>query len=92
VLTPLTRKTSLAELFSCTTSGLTTSDSVQATYASGTGTATLTLSSVNGSTWTATLPAGTSMVSSGGTEGITYRLTRASDSSTTTQSASVALA
>jgi hypothetical protein len=92
VLTPLTRKTSLTELFSCTTSGLTTSDSVQAVYASGTGTATLTLSSVNGSTWTATLPAGTSMVNSGGTESITYRLTRSSDGSTTTQSASVALA
>ena len=92
VLTPLTRKTSLAELFACTTSGLTTSDSVQAVYASGSGTATLTLTSSNGSTWTATLPAATSMASTGSTEGITFRLTRASDSSTTTQSASVALA
>lgn len=92
VLTPLTRKTSLAEVFSCTTAGLTTSDSVQAVYASGSGTATLTLSSVNGSTWTGTLIAGTSMVSSGGSESITYRLTRSSDGSTTTQSASVALA
>lgn len=92
VLTPLTRKTSLAELFTCTTSGLTTSDSVQAVYASGSGTATLTLSSINGSTWTATLPAGTSMASSGSTENITYRLTRASDGTITTQSASVALA
>lgn len=92
VLTPLTRKISLAELFSCSTTGLVATDSVQAVYASGTGTATLTMSSANGSTWTATLPAGTSMVSSGGTENITFRLTRASDGSMTTQSASVALA
>lgn len=92
VLTPLTRKTSLAELFSCTTTGLTTSDSVQAVYASGSGTATLTMSSANGSTWTGTLPAATSMVNSGGTENITFRLTRASDGATTTQSDSVALA
>jgi len=92
VLTPLTRKTSLAELFSCTTNGLSTTDSVQAVYASGTGTATLTLSSVNGSTWTATLPAGTSMVNSGSTENITFQLSRASDGSIANQSASVALA
>ena len=92
VLTPLTRKTSLAELLSCTTAGLATSDSVQATYATGTTTATVALSSANGSTWTATLPAGTSMVNSGGSESITFRLTRTSDSSTSTQSLSVALA
>jgi len=92
VLTPLTRKTSLAELFSCTTTGLSASDSVQAVYASGSGTATLTMSSANGSTWTGTLPAATSMVSSGSTENITFRLTRASDGATTTQADAVALA
>jgi len=92
VLTPLTRKTALAEVFSCTTTGLTTTDSVQATYATAATTATLTLSSVNGSTWTATLPAGTTIVSSGSTENITFTLTRVSDNSTSNQSLSVAIA
>lgn len=92
VLTPLTRKTSLPEVFSCTTTGLTASDSVRAVYATGSTTATLTLSSVNGSSWSATLPAATSMVSSGSTENVTFTLTRTSDSSTANQSLSVALA
>ena len=92
VLTPLTRKTALAEVFSCTTTGLTASDSVQATYATAATTATLTLSSVNGSTWTATLPAGTTIVSSGSTENVTFTLTRVSDNSTSNQSLSVAIA
>jgi len=92
VLTPLTRKTSLPEVFSCTTTGLSATDSVRAVYATGSTTATLTLASSNGSTWSATLPAATSMVSSGSTENVTFTLTRASDSSTANQSLSVALA
>jgi Tfp pilus assembly protein PilV len=92
VLTPLTRKTALPETLSCQTSGLVSTDSVRAVYATGSSTATLTLTTSNGSSWAATLPAGTTMVSSGSSEGITFTMTRTSDSYTASQSASVTLA
>jgi prepilin-type N-terminal cleavage/methylation domain-containing protein len=91
VLLPLTRKTSLPEIVSCTTVGLASTDAVKAVYASGSGTATLNLSSSNGSSWTGTLASGTSMASSGGTEGFTFTLT-AADGTTKTQNLSVSLA
>ncbi|MBV9291109.1 MAG: hypothetical protein JO222_01570 [Frankiales bacterium] len=92
VLTPLTRKTSLPEIVSCQTTGLASTDSVKAVYSSGSGTATANLSSSDGSTWTATLPVGTSMVSSGSSESFTFTLTRASDGYNKSQSLSVTLA
>lgn len=88
----LLRKTTLPEVISCNTVGLSSSDQMQATYASGSGTATATLSSSDGSTWTATLPGGTSMAATGTTEGFTFTLTRKSDGYTKSQSQSVPLA
>lgn len=92
VLVPLTRKTSLPEVLTCSATGLVGSDSVTATYASGSGTATVSMTSIdNGATWSTTLPAGTSMASSGATESLTFTLTRASDGYTTSTSLSVGL-
>ncbi|HET6910261.1 MAG TPA: prepilin-type N-terminal cleavage/methylation domain-containing protein [Mycobacteriales bacterium] len=88
----LLRKTTLPEVITCNTVGLSSSDHMQATYASGSSTATATLSSSDGSTWTATLPAGTSMAATGSTESFTFTLTRQSDGYTKSQSSSVALA
>lgn len=88
----LLRKTTVPEVLSCSTTGLASSDHVQATYASGSGTASASLSSLDGSTWTATLPSGTAMVGSGSSESFTFTLTRSSDGYTRTQSLSVALA
>jgi type II secretory pathway pseudopilin PulG len=93
VLVPFTRRTSLSEVLSCSASGLVGTDTVTATYASGAGTATVSMtSSGNGSSWSYTLPANTSMVSSGSTELLTFTLNRASDSYTASTNLSVVLA
>jgi hypothetical protein len=91
-LTPLTRNTLLAAGLTCTTVNLSKTDSVVATYQSGTSTKNITMSSSNGSTWTGTLPAGSAMVKTGSSEGFTFALTRASDSSTASQSVTATLA
>lgn len=90
-LVPLTRNTALATTLTCTTTNLSKTDSVVATYASGTGTKNLTMTSSNGSTWTGTLAAGTAMVKTGTSESITFALTRASDNATASQNATALL-
>jgi hypothetical protein len=90
-LFPLTRNSLLPAGLTCTTVGLTKTDSVVATYQSGTGTKTATLTSTNGTTWTATIPAGTAMKSSGASEGFSFKLTRASDGATATQTLTATL-
>lgn len=93
VLVTLTRRTSLPEVLSCSATGISASDGVTAGYASGTGTSTASMSSNDGgSTWTVTLPAGTTMVDSGSTESFTFTLTRGSDGYTTSTGLSAALA
>jgi type II secretory pathway pseudopilin PulG len=87
----LTRNTLLPAGLTCTTVNLASTDSVVATYQSGTGTRTATLTSTNGTTWTATLPSGTPMKSSGTSEGFTFQLTRASDNATASQSLTATL-
>lgn len=91
-LVPLTRNTLLPAGLSCTTQNLTTSDSVVATYQSGTGTKNITLTSSNGTAWTATLPSGSAMVKTGLSEVFTFNLTRASDGSTASQNVTATLA
>lgn len=91
-LVPLTRNSLLAAGLTCTTQNLSATDSVVATYQSGTGTKTATLTSANGTTWTGTIPAGTAMKSTGTSESITFQLTRASDSATASQSLTATLA
>lgn len=91
-LTPLTRNTLLPAGLTCTTVNLTKTDSVIATYQSGTGTRTATLTSSNGTTWTASIPSGTAMVKTGTAEGFTFQLTRASDGATATQTLTATLA
>jgi len=88
---PLSRLTALPEVITCTTTGLVATDSVHATYAWKTSTAGINLISVNGKTWTATIPSGTSMANSGSSESFTFTATRASDSATASSSLSVAL-
>jgi len=90
-LVPLSRLTALPEVMTCTTTGLTATDSVRATYAWKSSTATVNLVSVNGKTWTGTIASGTSMANSGSTESFTFTATRASDSATASSSLSVAL-
>jgi type II secretory pathway pseudopilin PulG len=90
-LLPLTRNTLLPAGVTCTTTNLAKTDSVVATYQSGTGTKNLTLSSTNGTTWSGTIPSGTPMKSSGGSEGFTFKLTRASDGATASQSLTATL-
>lgn len=90
-LVPLTRNTLLSAGFSCTTTNLSTSDTVTATYQTGTTTKTVNLTSTDGNTWSYTLPAGSAMVKTGSSEGITFNLTRASDSQTANQSLTVTL-
>lgn len=90
-LVPLTRKTLLGAGLTCTTENLAKTDSVVATYQSGTGTASISLTSTNGTTWTATIPSGTTMKSTGASEGFTFQLTRASDGSTASQSLTATL-
>ncbi|MGN6473609.1 MAG: type IV pilus modification PilV family protein [Mycobacteriales bacterium] len=91
-LVPLTRNTLLAATLSCSTVNLSKTDSLVATYQSGTTTKTATLTSSNGTSWTATIPSGTAMVKTGPSEGITFQLTRASDSATASQSLTATLA
>lgn len=91
-LTPLTRNTLLPAGLTCTTVNLAKTDSVVATYQSGTGTKNLAMTSTNGSTWTATLPSGSAMVKSGVSEGFTFSLTRAADGSTASQNVTATLA
>ena len=57
-LTPLTRNILLPAGLTCTTVNLASTDTVVATYQSGTGTKNISLTSTNGSTGTATLPSG----------------------------------
>lgn len=91
-LVPLTRNTLLPAGLTCTTLNLASTDSVSATYQSGTGTKTATLTSSNGTTWTGTIPSGTAMVKTGSSEGLTFQLTRAGDGSTASQSLTATLA
>jgi hypothetical protein len=90
-LVPLTRNTLLPAGLTCTTTNVAKTDSLVATYQSGTGTRTATLTSTNGTTWTATIPSGTAMKSSGSSEGFTFQLTRASDGATASQSLTATL-
>jgi hypothetical protein len=89
---PLTRKSLLAVPMSCTTLNLSKTDTVKATYASGTGTQTVSMTSTDGTNWSVTLPANTLMASSGASEAITFSLTRASDGATATKSLTATLA
>jgi Tfp pilus assembly protein PilV len=91
VLTVLTRKTALAETLSCTVFGLAATDSVSVSYASGSSTATKTLTSSNGTSWAVVLPLGTTMASSGLSETFSFTATRASDSLTATSSVTAVL-
>jgi len=92
VLTPLTRKNALNEVLTCTVSGLAATDSVTAAYTSGTSTATKSMTSSNGTTWTYTIPSGTNLANAGLVETFTFTATRASDSWSATASASAAMA
>lgn len=87
----LLRKTTVPEIISCSTTGLASTDQLRATYASGSGTASASLSSVDGSTWTTTLPAGTAMAATGSSESFTFTLMRSSDGYTKSQNLSVTL-
>jgi type II secretory pathway pseudopilin PulG len=93
-LVPLSRNTLLAATLTCTTTNLSKTDSVTGTYASGVSPATrnFTMSSTNGTTWTATLPAGSAMVKTGAAEAFTFSLKRASDNATATTSLNALLA
>jgi Tfp pilus assembly protein PilV len=91
-LTPLTRNTLLPAGLTCTTTNLSSTDSVVATYQSGTTTKTINLTSADGTTWTVTLPSGSAMVKSGATEVFTFSLTRAGDGSTASQNVTATLA
>jgi Tfp pilus assembly protein PilV len=91
-LVPLTRNTLLPAGLTCTTVNLSKTDSVVAAYQSGTSTKNLTMTSTNGTTWTATLPAGSAMVKTGLSEGFTFTLTRAGDGSTASQNVTATLA
>jgi hypothetical protein len=71
---------------------LASTDSVIASYQSGTGTKNITMTSSNGTTWTATLPSGSAMVKTGLSEGFTFNLTRAGDGSTASQNLTATLA
>jgi hypothetical protein len=88
----LTRNTLLAATVTCTTTNLSSSDSVVATYASGSSTKNLTLASSDGTTWTATLPANSAMANTGLSEAFTFTLKRASDNATATKSLTATLA
>ncbi|HEX3898228.1 MAG TPA: type II secretion system protein [Mycobacteriales bacterium] len=91
-LLPLTRNTLLGAGLTCTTVNLASTDSVIASYQSGTGTKNITMTSSNGTTWTATLPSGSAMVKTGLSEGFTFNLTRAADGSTASQNLTATLA
>ncbi len=80
----LTRKTTQAETLTCTTYGLASTDTVSVSFTSGSSTATRSLTSSNGTTWTTTLASGTSLATLGLTEAFTFTATRASDGVTAT--------
>lgn len=88
----LSRNTLLAVPMTCTTVNLSSTDTVQATYASGSGTQTVNLTSTDGTSWSVTLPQNTTMASTGLTESITFTLKRASDNATAAKSLSALLA
>jgi prepilin-type N-terminal cleavage/methylation domain-containing protein len=91
-LNPLTRKSLLPATLTCTATNLSNTDSVKATYQSGSSTATATLASSNGTTWTATLPSGTQLATGlVGSETFTFKLTRASDGATDSKPVTVTL-
>jgi Tfp pilus assembly protein PilV len=91
-LTPLTRNTLLPAGLTCTTVNLAKTDTVVATYQSGTSTKNISLTSTNGTTWTATLPSGSAMVKTGTSEGFTFALTRAGDGANASQTVTATLA
>ncbi|HVY09683.1 MAG TPA: prepilin-type N-terminal cleavage/methylation domain-containing protein [Mycobacteriales bacterium] len=91
-LTPLTRNTLLPAGLSCTTTNLSKNDTVVATYQSGTTTKNISLTSTDGSSWSATLPSGSAMVKTGVSEGFTFALTRAGDGATASQNVTATLA
>jgi hypothetical protein len=77
---------------SCTATNLSSTDSVKATYQSGSSNANATLASSDGSTWTATLPAGTQLANgAAGSEAFTFNLTRPSDGATDSKAVTVTL-
>jgi hemolysin activation/secretion protein len=92
-LNPLNRKSLLPATMTCTTTNLTSSDSVKVTYQSGTpgNNSTVSLSSTNGTTWTATLASGTQLASSGTSQPFNFSLKRTSDNATATTAITVAL-
>jgi type II secretory pathway pseudopilin PulG len=92
-LAVLSRNSLLAATVTCTTTGLSSTDTVKATYASGSSgnTKTLSLTSSNGNTWTGTIPAGTAMASSGTSEAFSFSLKRISDDATASSSLTVTL-
>lgn len=91
-LSPLTRKSLLPATLSCTTSNLSSSDTVKVTYLSGSSNQTTNLTSTTGTTWTATLAAGTQLATGlAGSEVFTFNLTRASDGATASRAVTVTL-
>jgi hypothetical protein len=88
---PLSHKSLLQATLTCTATNVTSTDSVKATYQSGSGNANATLASSDGATWTATLPAGTQLASGlAGSESFTFNLAR-SDGATDTKVITVTL-
>jgi hypothetical protein len=90
-LVPLSRNTLLAAGLTCTTSGLSSTDTVTATYQTASTTRTISMTSTDGTTWTASIPAGTAMIRTGSIEGLTFNATRPSDSQTASLNLSVTL-
>jgi len=90
-LVPLTRNSLLAASLACTTTNLSKTDSVTATYASGTSTKSVTMTSTDGASWTGSIPSGSAMVKTGTSEAVTFALVRASDNASTSQSATATL-
>ena len=92
-LNPITRKSLLSSTVTCTATNLSSTDSVKVTFQSGgAGTnSTVSLASTNGTTWTATLAAGTQLASTGTSEAFNFSLKRNSDNATATTAITVAL-
>jgi prepilin-type N-terminal cleavage/methylation domain-containing protein len=90
VLKVLSQVTAVAETLSCTTSGLTSADTVQVSWLTATGSLQSALTSSTGTSWQVVLPVGTAMrlVS----ETFTFTFTRSSDSATGTQSVTTVVA
>jgi hypothetical protein len=90
-LVPLTRKTLLAAGLTCTTNNLSKTDTVTATYQSASTTKTVSMTSTDGNTWTGSIASGSTMISTGSIEGLTFNATRISDSQTASLPLSVTL-